>query len=452
MARHFLDNSWLADSFSLQQWPGTNFIYWSIAGVGLKFLSFGQLAFWTRLINYLLYAFPLERIFRKLNIPLLPALLLLQVFFLKQEYLAGEWIWKGFEGKTLAYLFIFWSIDSVLDSRYYKAAVLAALATYCHVLVGGWYFAGVGLFLLFQRTPFKSLVLIAATYTAIAAPFVGYLALNLFGGESVQSDPPADWIYVFYRNLHHLVPTMKDHFWEHEWPFVAIIVISLILLYRPVLKDERGIKISRLVVAFNVLLIGGLILTYVDSKGTFLKIYVLRMSSLALFFELLWLTMVLRTFVKIPDARKRVALIALAVLLVIAAGAGVNKNIPDWTESKSEAAYREFIDFAKQSTAEGEKFCFIGYNDKNENVRFIHDGNRDRLVSYKMVPEGDVAILEWYNRILQRDALAADPLKFALLSAKYELSYLVSKNRLSTTDYDGELIYENPFYFVYKVP
>ena len=76
MARHFLDKSWLADSFSLQQWPGTNFIYWFIAGVGLKFLSFGQLAFWSRFVNYVLYAFPLERIFRKLNIPLIPALIM----------------------------------------------------------------------------------------------------------------------------------------------------------------------------------------------------------------------------------------------------------------------------------------------------------------------------------------------------------------------------------------
>ncbi|MGB3469044.1 MAG: hypothetical protein WBA74_27410, partial [Cyclobacteriaceae bacterium] len=48
MARHFLNPDWMPHSFSLQQWPGTNFIYWSLAGIGLKILNFGQLAFWTR--------------------------------------------------------------------------------------------------------------------------------------------------------------------------------------------------------------------------------------------------------------------------------------------------------------------------------------------------------------------------------------------------------------------
>ena len=327
MARHFFNPDWMPQSFSLQQWPGTNFIYWAIAGFGLKFLSFGQLAFWTRLINYLLYAFPLERIFKKLNIPLLPALILLQIFFLKQEYLAGEWIWKGFEGKTLAYLFIFWSINFLLEDKLSRAAVFAAIATYCHVLVGGWYFVGVGIYMLISLTPFKTLLRTSSVYTAIAIPFVGYLAFFLLGGESVESTPTADWIYVFYRNSHHLVPTMKDHFWQHEWPFVALIVLSLFLLYRPFLNGVEGRKISKLVVAFNILMIAGLILTYADTKGSLVKFYVLRMSSLALFFELLWVAMLLLQTIKIPSGKRLLFNTIQVILFLSLAIAGFSKNL-----------------------------------------------------------------------------------------------------------------------------
>ena len=82
-------------------------------------------------------------------------------------------------------------------------------------------------------------------------------------------------------------------------------------------------------------------------------------------------------------------------------------------------------------------------------MRFIADAERDRLVSYKMVPEGDDAILEWYQRILERDEVAADVSKFADLSKKYQLNYLVSKSPIEM-GLEYNLLYSNSIYYLYK--
>ena len=450
MARHFLNPDWLPESFSLQQWPGTNFIYWFIAGVGLKFLNFGQLAFWTRLINYLLYAFPLSKIFKELKINPLAALILLQLFFFKQEYMAGEWIWKGFEGKTLAYLFIFWSLYFLLKSSYYKVSIFAALATYCHVLVGGWYFVGVGIFLLIYKMPFVKTFRIALLYTVIVLPFIIYLGNYILSGESVQSEPSANWIYVFYRNSHHLVPTMKDHFWQNDWPFVALMIFSLGLVIKRWFQDELQHKISLLIVSFNLILLVGLLMTYIDEEGTILKFYVLRMSSISLFLELILITLFLIDKIKIN--KKYVIPVTLfqgAVLLTMTYF-GLQKNLQDWKYSENEQAYDAFVSFVKANSKSTDKFCFINYKDKRENVRFVADAERDRLVSYKMVPEGDIAILEWYNRIQQREKVERDISAFEQLSKTYDLDFLVSKVPLESKN-QLELVYENKIYFVYRL-
>lgn len=450
MARHFLNPDWLPESFSLQQWPGTNFIYWFIAGVGLKFLNFGQLAFWTRLINYLLYAFPLSKIFKELKINPLAALILLQLFFFKQEYMAGEWIWKGFEGKTLAYLFIFWSLYFLLKSSYYKVSIFAALATYCHVLVGGWYFVGVGIFLLIYKMPFVKTFRIALLYTVIVLPFIIYLGNYILSGESVQSEPSANWIYVFYRNSHHLVPTMKDHFWQNDWPFVALMIFSLGLVIKRWFQDELQHKISLLIVSFNLILLVGLLMTYIDEEGTILKFYVLRMSSISLFLELILITLFLIDKIKINKKYViPVALFQVAVLLTMTYF-GLQKNLQDWKYSENEQAYDAFVSFVKANSKSTDKFCFINYKDKRENVRFVADAERDRLVSYKMVPEGDIAILEWYNRIQQREKVERDISAFEQLSKTYDLDFLVSKVPLESKN-QLELVYENKIYFVYRL-
>lgn len=450
MARHFLNPDWIPNSFSLQQWPGTNFIYWFIAGTGLKFLSFGQLAFFARLINYLLYAFPLAKIFKELKVSPIIALLILQIFFFKQEYMAGEWIWKGFEGKTIAYFLIFWSFYYLLKSAYYKVAIFAAIATYCHVLVGGWYFVGIGLFLLISRNKFIDTLKVSLVYLLITLPFIVYLGNFVLSGDSVESDPSANWIYVFYRNMHHLVPTLKNHFWQNDWPFITIMFLSLGLLFKRWFQHELHHKISLLLVAYNIILLSGIALTYLDKDGSILKFYVLRMSSISLLLELILITLFITEKVQIGAHLKLPTTIIQVSALTLMVYFGFQKNLKEWEVTPQEAAYLEFVEYVKSNSKATDKFCFINYKDKRENVRFIADAERDRLVSYKMVPEGDNAILEWYERIQERDQLSEDVSGFIQLASRYQLNYLVSKIPIENNA-SFKLLFSNSIYHVYQL-
>lgn len=450
MARHFLNPEWMPDSFSLRQWPGTNFVYWTIAGFGLKFLSFGQLAFWARLINYLLYAFPIAKIFKTLNIRPIIALLILQIFFFKQTYMTGEWIWNGFEGKTLAYLFIFWSLYFLLKNKTDKTAFFAALATYCHVLVGGWYFAGIGLYLILSGRNLMQIVRPCLIYLLAALPFILYLANYLLGGQKVDSDPSADWIYVFFRNSHHLVPTLKDHFWHIEWPFVLVMFLSLGMLFQRNFYNSGHEIIAKLVVVYNLILLAGLLITYLDKEGTLLKFYVLRMSSLSLLLTFILIAIILQKVNLRRISSKPIFNIIQSTVLIILLIAGISDNVKKWKISPAEQQYFDFISYVRKNSAASNKFCFIHYNDKVENVRFINDAERDRLVSFKMVPEGDNAILEWYERILLRRKAENDTSLFPELAEKYTLNYLVSKKPVEAPE-NLLLVYQNPSYYLYKI-
>ncbi len=443
MARHFMDPTWMEGSFSLQQWPGTNYIYWFIAGIGLKFLSFGQLAFATRFINYLLYAFPQAKLFEKFKISIPAMLFILQLFMLKQAYFGGEWIWQGFEGKTIGYIFIFWSLNYLLDERYQKAAVFAALATYCHVLVGGWYFVSLILFTLIKQGFQWNLFKTGITYTVIVLPFIIYLAVNLFGGESIANEPSVDWIYVFFRNIHHTAPTHMSRFWEHNIGYFIIIFIATLVSIFGLKHTKITRSLSLLTLCMNGMMIMAMIISLIDTDGVLLKFYLFRIGSLAMLLTYCFVFIAADSFLQ---TRNRVSMIFRPIMFIFGVylvSIGIWRNIIFWNETTQEKDYQAFVEFVQDNTSPSDVFLFLGYNDKNENVSFISDAERDRLVSFKMVPEGDNAIVEWYNRIKLRDDFASNPRADHQLLKKYEIDYIVYKSYLQV-DY----VFSNNHYHV----
>ncbi len=446
MARHFLDPSWMAGSFSLQQWPGTNYVFWTITGLGLKVFTLEQFAFIARMVNYLLYSIPLSKIFKKLEFGNLAMILLIQVLFLKQEYMAGEWIWKGFEGKTLAYIFIFWSILKVYESKLLHASILAAVATYCHVLVGGWFFIGIFGYMIWTEGLSQKTLRSVLIYTIITAPFIGFLVIHLLGGEIIQHEPSADWIYVFYRNAHHLVPTMKSRFWEHNWMYIILMICVVFgaLLFK---AKDKDIKItSRLAAVFSTIILVAIVVSYVDQNGVFLKYYLFRMTTIVLFFTLILFVLLVNGKFNFFNHAFGICITAILCILLIFTGA--KRNMKNWLPDERLANYAEFVKFVRDHSSPADRFLFVGYNDKNENVQFIADTNRDRVVSYKMVPEGDDAIIHWYKRIKEREQFKQQPTLSSPIITNYGVTHVVSKNPL---DLKIDPLFSNSNYYVYLV-
>ncbi len=87
LAKQFMDPDWIPHSFAFTEWPGNRLIFQFISGFALKYLTFEQVAFWGRLLVFLIIAFPVGGLFKRLQIGNLAALLLFQLYLIKAELL-----------------------------------------------------------------------------------------------------------------------------------------------------------------------------------------------------------------------------------------------------------------------------------------------------------------------------------------------------------------------------
>ena len=129
-SKQYMQNDWMPNSFCLNHPAGYKVLFQVIIGFLLKFISFGQLAFLSRLINYVFLAIPLSRIFKKLRFTNIETLVILQVgYFMHQSIWAGEWIFGSFEQKSIAYIFVFYALYQLLSGNYYRSILHVAIAT-----------------------------------------------------------------------------------------------------------------------------------------------------------------------------------------------------------------------------------------------------------------------------------------------------------------------------------
>src|SRR5512133_349504 len=80
-AKQYMNPEWMPNSFTLNHPAGGNLPFQVFAGFLLRFMSFEAVAAIGRAVSFLLLAFPLALIFRKLRITNLEALFMLQVVF-----------------------------------------------------------------------------------------------------------------------------------------------------------------------------------------------------------------------------------------------------------------------------------------------------------------------------------------------------------------------------------
>ena len=233
LAKQFYDPTWIRDSFTLTQFPSNRLLYQYFAGFLLEFFKFEVAAQIGRFFIAGLFAFPLARLFRHFKISNLEALLLLQLVFIPQQsFIASSWMFLSFESKGLSYPFILWAIYYLLKNDYLKVVLLAALATYFHVLVGLWFFLAVSLYQVFQSETFKDIIIRGLGYTVLVLPMVAYLASEiLFSEAPADFTTSIDWIYTYYRNPHHTTPFRagEGYFMSHWFEGCVQLVLFWLL-------------------------------------------------------------------------------------------------------------------------------------------------------------------------------------------------------------------------------
>ena len=110
-AMQFFNPGWIRNSFTLSDFPGSRLFFQLIVGWPLQFLPWETALCLFRFINFFLLAVGLAFLFRKLKLHYLEAFFIFQIYIITaQSFFGGEWIFYGFEPKTLAYIFVFPSL------------------------------------------------------------------------------------------------------------------------------------------------------------------------------------------------------------------------------------------------------------------------------------------------------------------------------------------------------
>ncbi len=462
-ARQHFNPTWIAGSLMASEFPGTRWLFELLFGWMTDWLGFEKTIFIGRLLNYILMAIPLGALFRLLKFSTAQLLIILVVFIISgQRFFGGEWIFGDLETKIFAYVFVFWGLLKFLKRAYYKAFGFIVLATYFHILVGGWFAISCLLALFFQKANWKKIIQLGLYYSIPLIPFLIYLGKHMLAestdfGEGVN----LNHIYVYFRNRHHIGLFYNlQYFFEQHFAGVLASATAFFAYLRfgpyPNTVEWKTIKSLMLVMLGIGLFFVGVSLAdflfFNLSGGFLLKSYPFRMQSLAYLF---FLMLTLR-FLSIYPKTRRLWQQALPILLIVSMISLLIKcglNIRAMANYQRDSAYNEVIDFINSHTPKAATLLVLNSSstESHQNefaVDLMRRTARENFVHFKVVPSTPAKMYEWYRRLQIVQALKEQPARLKEVRQQYSIDYLLTTKNLH---FEEEEVFENEQFKIYKL-
>ncbi len=195
---NFLPNDW-----SFSQTANEHWLFNSLFSLPMRFFSL-EIVGWTGRIGVWSFGLiALVKLGRRWEIPFwaIAAAIFLWLAF-AQAVVNDEWIFGGFEAKTVAYVCLLFSLEEFSKSKIILPAILLGLSFSFHPAVGLWAIPAVGLALLFERIPTVDFVKLVG----ITALFSLFGLIPLFAEQTnATANSFEDWEFiVLYRVPWHL--------------------------------------------------------------------------------------------------------------------------------------------------------------------------------------------------------------------------------------------------------
>ncbi len=448
-AKQFFNPHWIPGSFSLTHPAGGNLFFEIIVGFLLQYISFENLAFFGRMTDFLLLALPLSKIFRFFKLTNIEAVFLFQLFFLPhQSIFAGEWIFQNFEVKTLAYIFVFYSLYYLLNKNIQLSALFSALATLFHFLVGGWFFLFSVIYFLIRKESLKKTGSALILYGIITFPFIFYLArVYFFNNPVIINGINTNYIYSYERLPFHL-GIFKS--WSYftgvhlDGVIISLILYLLCIFVFSRLKNSqiRDINLLNIIIFSEQFIF--IIIAIFDKNGILLKTYPFRTSSLSALLMMIEFLLVIKFYLRkyfsnqkagpqrsifFARAKRRIyANSANAVMLLlflvffsiecVETLKGRNTDLPEITPDM-----KEMMEYIKNNTLKEDVFLFTL---KEIPLSFHRIAEREAFVVWKFTPTSSKSIYQWYNREEWRKRVAQNISLIDELKKLYRVDYVIS--------------------------
>ncbi len=371
---------------------------------------------------WLVSSLGLAAIARQVGLRAFEFALALYLFASMQSGILGrEWIFGTVETKGLAYAAVFFAAALAMQGRMVLPMLLAALATYMHFLVGGfWGLALVVLHAIRFRNA-MSVLAMAAGFLLLVAPLVVLLARERLGVTVDTSglDRSLNAIYVELSAHFHTGPLLDGyrHFLQHWFPGACahIAFIFALWMMRSQVPD-RGLLTW--LIALNAYVLMAL-LAYMADAGTyrFAHLYLLRPAGFTALLSGLVLARAVFAGLA-PDSQPRTgATVLVAVVLMTLPPALYNLGLIATKYPPGNRLY------ATLSPAERDVVAWIAEETDAQDAILVEPvgtgtilegdafpGGLERLtgrglvVNFKYIPTEKRDILRWYRLIQARQA------------------------------------------------
>jgi hypothetical protein len=138
-----------------------------------------------------------------------------------QDIAGGEWLFGDYEAKVAAYILVLLALRLVLTGERLSAvALLLALATNFHFLVGGFWFAAAMALRLFDRRDLRQVAATVCLYVLLVTPLLVVIAWSRLADNSASlatDVPPPDVIFSIIREPHHQSPFLSWIYSRDHW-------------------------------------------------------------------------------------------------------------------------------------------------------------------------------------------------------------------------------------------
>lgn len=446
---NFLLNDWTLS----EPWR-SHYIFNSIVGVFTLFLPIKIIGWFGRFFCWVLSMAALLRIGKHFRLPLwLVSLSIFLWLVYGQSIVAGEYIFGGFEAKSVAYVFLLFALDAFIKNKKINASVLLGLTFSFNPAVGLAAILSILLSLIFLGYSPKDLLKAVTLITLFSLPGVIPLLPEFFNIISPSSD---HWKFLaLVRMPHHLDPL--------SWPKRDLLFLYILLLFNWLqykkYQNDQVVKFLTYFQLFLALLFSFGIVLRLTENYALLKFMPFRLfpvfTLLFFFFQLMQVFHDRFSFAGHP------ALIAVGFVALLSFGNPfgslvdeINITYHSWTRQVDE------LEIA---------FKWIEANTRNGAVCILPPWRRDswylteraQIVSFPFfsydsrIPEWrerlelivgriDVADEDEQLRMMESHYNTLPENTISLIARKYGADYLVSKSM-----YSYPIVYETGTYKIY---